>query len=514
MDIEDEGGDEDMEATKSPVSENPSPDLYSHLLQLRDAIATPTHTHTHTNTQQPQAMPKARDMTVSVKLEGEARPYPSAPEVLAQILPYLYMARLDITGMVRTGACYYDIRLKDQKEVDQIVQCIHGRRVKTYTVSARKAGERLPMYVVLNAPFRILNSDIHAAMSQYGEVKEVSEQKYRQWPGISNGHRNVTYTKVAKPLPSLLALKGTRLRVRAFGDSGGGMTGGDGGNRCYNCGEAGHFRADCRKAVAPAGGERRHHPTQQRPAPPVATGAAAPTTAARAALQPPSPPRPQPSMPAEGASPSNGSRQQRQGRTQHNQQQPQQQQQQQGDRSQPAVFPIGKTRPDTPIITGLQPHKPHRNARYPRRRLIENQNLSLPSSNSDVEIGMLQIDVPEDLMIPTWRDATPRAWGTPTASTPTKRGGGRSPSALEAEIASRVKRIRTDTDELIQQDEAENMGEPEEGEATESSPDKGSSSSLLTSLLKISSTTATTQGTDTTCARVRSYSGESRAGKR
>ena len=37
VDNEDEGGDEDMEATRSPVSENPSPDLYTHLLQLRDA---------------------------------------------------------------------------------------------------------------------------------------------------------------------------------------------------------------------------------------------------------------------------------------------------------------------------------------------------------------------------------------------------------------------------------------------------------------------------------------------
>ena len=187
-----------------------------------------------------------------------------------------------------------------------------------------------------------------------------------------------------------------------------------------------------------------------------------------------------------------------------------------GDSNQPTVSPIGKvgkTRPDTPTVTGLKPHK---DVRYPRRRLIESHNLSLPSSNSDVEIGMLQIDVPEDLMIPTWRDTTPRAWGTPAASTPTKRGGGgRSPSALEAEIASRVKRIRTDTDELIRQDEADDMGEPEEREAAESSPDKGSgSSSLLTSLLKISSTTATTQGADTTCARVRSYSGERRTGKR
>ena len=208
-----------------------------------------THTRTHTNTQQQQAIPKARDITVSVKLEGEARPYPSAPEVLEKVLVCVDMAGLSITGMVRTGACYYDVRVGDQKNVEQVAQCLHGVRVKTFTVSARKAGERLPMYVVLSAPFRLLNSDIHAAMSQYGEVRSVTEQKYRQWPSVSNGHHSVTFTKVTKPLPSMLALKGARLRVRAYGDSGKGGAGGDGGNRCYNCGEVGHFKVDCRKTV-------------------------------------------------------------------------------------------------------------------------------------------------------------------------------------------------------------------------------------------------------------------------
>ena len=46
VDTEDEGGDEDMEATRSPVSENPSPDLYTHLIQLRDAQCARTRVHT------------------------------------------------------------------------------------------------------------------------------------------------------------------------------------------------------------------------------------------------------------------------------------------------------------------------------------------------------------------------------------------------------------------------------------------------------------------------------------
>ena len=159
------------------------------------------------------------------------------------------------------------------------------------------------------------------------------------------------------------------------------------------------------------------------------------------------------------------------------------------------------------------PHTPTQ-GRYARRRLIAKYiNKSVPDDNLDVGCDMFQIDVPEDFQIPAWGGTPPRAQGTLTASTPAKRGGdGRSPSTLEADIASRVKRIRTDTEELTHRDNGASMRELEEGEVSENSPAKGSSSSLLTSLIKISSTTTNAHDPDT-CARVRSYSGESRTGK-
>ena len=51
-----------------------------------------------------------RDQTISIKLEGEERPFPSAPEVLEAVLKYLQKVGLTIDGMVRTGACFHEVR--------------------------------------------------------------------------------------------------------------------------------------------------------------------------------------------------------------------------------------------------------------------------------------------------------------------------------------------------------------------------------------------------------------------
>ena len=120
-----------------------------------------------------------RAQLISLKLEGEERPFPSTPEVLEQILKHLQRAGLTIDGSVRTGACFHQVRAQNVRQVERVVDALHGKQIRSWKISARKAGERLPMYVVLNAPFHISNADVHAAMLPYGEVKMVKEQKYR-----------------------------------------------------------------------------------------------------------------------------------------------------------------------------------------------------------------------------------------------------------------------------------------------------------------------------------------------
>ena len=193
-----------------------------------------------------------KDTLISIKLEGELRPFPSAPEVL-EGLKILQRESLSIDGAVRTGACFYQVRAGSLQQTETIVEALHNQLLLTWTISARKQGERVPMYVVLNAPFQITNMDITKALSPYGEVKTVREQKYKQWPSISNGHRSVSLAKISTPLPGNIKIKGCNLIVRQYGENGGNHN-----KRCHACGEEGHFKAKCprtqgqRATVAPA----------------------------------------------------------------------------------------------------------------------------------------------------------------------------------------------------------------------------------------------------------------------
>ena len=193
-----------------------------------------------------------KDTLISIKLEGESRPFPSAPEVLEGLLKILQKESLNIDGAVRTGACFYQVRAGSLQQTETIVEALHNQLFLTWTISARKQGERVPMYVVLNAPFQITNTDITEALSLYGEVKTVREQKYRQWPSISNGHRSVSLAKITTPLPGNIKIKGCNLIVRQYGENSGNHN-----KRCHACGEEGHFKAKCtrmqgqRATVAP-----------------------------------------------------------------------------------------------------------------------------------------------------------------------------------------------------------------------------------------------------------------------
>ena len=126
-----------------------------------DAGGAPVRTNPQPHIQQQADGSNVRDQTISIKLEGEERPFPSAPEVLEAVLKYLQKVGLTIDGMVWTGACFHEVRGQNFRQVDRIVDTLHGKQIRTWTISARKAGERLPMYVVLNALFRITNADIY-----------------------------------------------------------------------------------------------------------------------------------------------------------------------------------------------------------------------------------------------------------------------------------------------------------------------------------------------------------------
>ena len=182
-----------------------------------------------------------KDSLISIKLEGESRPFPGLPELLEGVLKTTRGKGLTIDGAVRTGACFYQVRAGSFRQTARIVEALHNQPLLTWSISARKQGEREPMYVVLNAPFQITNMDINTALSTYGEVKNVREQKFRQWPSISNGHRSVSFVKVRVPLPGNIRIKGINLIVRAYGDNGGGSQ----NKHCHVCGEEGHFKARC-----------------------------------------------------------------------------------------------------------------------------------------------------------------------------------------------------------------------------------------------------------------------------
>ena len=80
-----------------------------------------------------------------------------------------------------SGGCYKAASKGAKKAAtDRIMGALDRKNIIRWQVSARRAGERLPMYVVLNAPYRVTNTDIHTAMARYGDVNIVKQQKYRQ----------------------------------------------------------------------------------------------------------------------------------------------------------------------------------------------------------------------------------------------------------------------------------------------------------------------------------------------
>ena len=111
------------------------------------------------------------------------------------------------------------------------------KSLRDWKVSPRKAVKDL--YIVLSVSFHISNEDIKDEMSKYGEVSEVREQTYRQWPSVANGHRTVSYKKVSAPIPEHTSIKGVRVVIRKFRHTG------QLKNRCYACGGGGHIRRTC-----------------------------------------------------------------------------------------------------------------------------------------------------------------------------------------------------------------------------------------------------------------------------
>ena len=102
--------------------------------------------------QQPAGSTSVREPTVVLKLEGEDRPFPSAPEVLQGVLDTLKKEGITIDGLVRTGACFHEVWPQKPSHTERILGALDGTTILRWQVSARRVGERLPMYVVLNDP--------------------------------------------------------------------------------------------------------------------------------------------------------------------------------------------------------------------------------------------------------------------------------------------------------------------------------------------------------------------------
>ena len=100
---------------------------------------------------QPVESTSVREPAVVLKLVGEDRPFPSVPEVLQRVLQLLKAERVTIKGLVRTGACYHEAWPESPTETDRVIEALNGKTILRWQVSAKRAGERLPMYIVLNA---------------------------------------------------------------------------------------------------------------------------------------------------------------------------------------------------------------------------------------------------------------------------------------------------------------------------------------------------------------------------
>ena len=85
--------------------------------------------------QQPAGSTSVREPTVVLKLEGEDRPFPSAPEVhhslthLQGVLNILKEEGITIDGLVRTGACYHEVWPQKPTQTDRVMEALNGRNI-------------------------------------------------------------------------------------------------------------------------------------------------------------------------------------------------------------------------------------------------------------------------------------------------------------------------------------------------------------------------------------------------
>ena len=285
-----------------------------------------------------------------IKLEGEDRPFPSAAEVLQGVLGITSSESTAISGMVRTGACYHEVWTQKHQQAVRLVEILDGKTILRWRVCARRLGERLPMYVVLNAPWRVTNTDINTAMARYGVVNAVREQKYKLWPTISNGHRSVSYKKVSVPIPGQIKIKGATLTVRVYGEI-------EGGNRCHRCGGEGHFKADCPRQQDDGDARQTVAPPAAKATPSTATTTTTTTTTTKTMAAPVA----RPNEPTTGATPK------------QKQQQP----------------TTTSTRPGTPYpapSNSKSPQQSPRRERVVRRRLLPEDDPTTNATNNNNSI--------------------------------------------------------------------------------------------------------------------------------
>ena len=129
-----------------------------------------------------------------------------------------------------------------------------------------------------------------------------------------------------------------------------------------------------------------------------------------------------------------------------------------------------------------------------RRRLCVNPELINNQSCINDDSDQLQIDDTDETRRRHQSGPPLRAGGgSPSTSTPNKRGGSRTPSTLEQEVAAKVKRLRACTDDLLRSSDEDQSGEEMEDEGADQSPlAKSSSPSLYSEIVQRS-----------TCARIR-----------
>ena len=78
---------------------------------------------------QPAGSTSVREPAVVIKLEGEDRPFPSAPEVLQGVLNILKQEGVTIEGMVRTGACFYEVWPLNHAHTERIMGALDQRTI-------------------------------------------------------------------------------------------------------------------------------------------------------------------------------------------------------------------------------------------------------------------------------------------------------------------------------------------------------------------------------------------------